>query len=286
MAIKEFHDLAELQLNINPLNSAVETSWGNLGYWSDSPGSDSYAQACTTLATKVGNMAELGTWHRVLDTGFGCGDQLQVWLGQFNIRNLTGINLSVSQTQFANEKINAMNLSQDIHCQLQTGDVCCDLAWQGLDDKFDRIIALDCIYHFEDKSRYFEQCEKHLKENGVLVVTDLLLNTSAVKIWHKLILKSICYFSHIPFKNIKTLESYQQELQALGLQLVKNEDISAKVFLPFGHWLEGYITQVNNSDANKVKFNWVKYRGTARFLRWAHDNAVFGYHILRIERLR
>ena len=286
MAIKEFHDLAELQLNINPLNAVVDSSWGNLGYWANSQGSDTYSQACTALATKVGSMADLDAGHRVLDTGFGCGDQLLVWLEQFNIKKLAGINLSVSQTQYANEKVNATNLSQDICCQLKTGDVCCDTAWQGLDDKFDRIIALDCIYHFEDKPSYFSQCEKHLKEDGALVVTDLLLNSPTLKVWYKLILKCICYFSHIPFKNIKTIEAYQQELQALGLQLVKNEDIGAKVLLPFGHWLEGYITQVKNSDANTVKFNWMKYRGTARFLRWAHDNTVFSYHVLRIERLR
>ena len=83
MAQSEFHDLAELHLNINPTTQAIESSWGNLGYWKDSNNGQDivhYPQACQQLAMEVALIADLSPEHKLLDTGFGCGDQLLIWI--------------------------------------------------------------------------------------------------------------------------------------------------------------------------------------------------------------
>ncbi len=286
MAPKEFHDLSELQLNINPQSGEVESSWGNLGFWSTKNQSNSslnYPQACRQLACEVAAMADLKGDHNLLDTGFGCGDQLAVWLQEFKVNNLTGINLSVSQTHHAQKKIAALKLDADIRCELKVGDGCQPSAWQGLDKHFDRIIALDCIYHFTNKSQYFSLCKQRLGEGGALVVSDLLLNASIKNIWHKCILKTICYFSHIPFQNIKTIDEYRAELNLLGLEIARDKDISDQVFLPFGQWLEQYISELSDKKSDIGRLSWLKYRGTAKFLRWAYEKKIFSYHLLRIE---
>ncbi len=288
MAPKEFHDLSELQLNINPQSGQVESSWGNLGLWStqnQSTNSLNYPQACHQLAREVAHMAKLNSTHKLLDTGFGCGDQLAVWLEEFKVSKLVGINLSVSQTLHAQEKIAALNLHENITCDLQTGDSCLPSNWQGLDKNFDRIIALDCIYHFADKPGYFSLCKQHLADSGALVVSDLLLQSGQLTLWQQGVLKTICYFSHIPLQNLKTLEKYQTELTSMGLVISKDRDISEQVFLPFGQWLEKYIAQIDNNEKVAGKLSWLKYRGTARFLRWGYEKNIFSYHILRIEHL-
>jgi len=287
MAPKEFHDLSELQLNINPQSGQVESSWGNLGLWSiqENPTSLNYPQACRQLACEVANMADLKGDHKLLDTGFGCGDQLAVWLQEFKVNNLAGINLSVSQTQHAQKKVAALKLHENITCDLQTGDSCQPSNWQGLDKNFDRIIALDCIYHFANKQQYFSLCKQHLADSGALVVSDLLLQSDKLNVWQQLVLKTICYVSHIPFKNLKTIDKYQAELTSMGLVMSMSRDISEQVFLPFGQWLDEYIAKLNNNEKLTGKFSWLKYRGTAKFLRWGYEKNIFSYHILRIEHL-
>jgi 2-polyprenyl-3-methyl-5-hydroxy-6-metoxy-1,4-benzoquinol methylase len=228
-------------------------------------------------------MAGLNSTHRLLDTGFGCGDQLVVWLKEFKLSDVCGVNLSSSQTQYAQQKIAALQLNADIRCELQVGDCCQPSAWQGLNQHFDRIIALDCIYHFTNKPQYYFLCKQRLLQGGALVVTDLLLNSHIKNILHKCILKTICYFSHIPFNNIKTFNEYQAELNMVGLTITTHKDISAQVFLPFGQWLKQYIADLSNGQSVTVRLSWLKYRGTAAFLRWAYQKKIFSYHALRIE---
>mgnify|MGYP000346364801 CR=1 FL=1 len=286
MAVKEFHDLSELQLNINSVNGKIESSWGNLGFWAPRDNSKhalNYPQACHQLACNVADMANLNSDHRLLDTGFGCGDQLVVWLEEYKVNNVTGINLSVSQTQHAQQKVTALNIDSSIAWDLRVADCCESSAWQGLDKKFDRIIALDCIYHFPHKQQYFALCKQHLAKGGALVVSDLLLSTGKKRFWQQWVLKAICYFSHIPFQNFKTIDEYQAQLSTEGLVISKHQDISEQVFLPFGLWLEQYIAELNNSKNVSDKYSWLKYRGTAKFLRWGYQENIFLYHLLRIE---
>ncbi len=287
---KEFHDLAELQLNIEADTGQINSSWGNLGYWSSSSqnsvkphASIGYPQACAQLARELADMAKLEASHRVLDTGFGCGDQLLLWIEEYKVQNLSGINLSHSQTQHAQNKINKLPLHSQISVSLNMGDCSHEDSWQEMNEKFDRIIALDCIYHFNNKHNYFSLCRQHLTQDGALVISDLLLAKSSLIFWQKLLLKSICYFSHIPYQNLKTQKNYLKQLNRLGLTITEQKDISEHVFLPFGQWLKRHIKQIENSKKVTHKHSWLKYKGTAKFLAWGYKNNIFNYHLLRIE---
>ncbi len=281
MAQNEFHDLAELQLNINPITKTITSSWGNLGYWQ---AASHYPQACEQLAREVALMGNLNSTHKMLDTGFGCGDQLLLWIQEFNVKTLYGLNVSHSQTEFAKEKIANASFNINTVCELDAADGCSEASWQALDNDFQRIMALDCIYHFSDKTRYFSLCEKHLAEDGVLVVSDLLLLKDQLSFMQKFLLKSICALSHIPYKNFKTFDQYQQQLADSGLSITQHKDISQQVFLPFGNWLKTYIPSVNNNSSKSKNSSWLKYKGVAKFLAWGDKQEIFSYCILKIER--
>ena len=290
MAQGEFHDLAELQLNINPATQTIVSSWGNLGYWPDTGGaqlaevSTGYSQACEQLAREVAFMGDINSTHKLLDTGFGCGDQLLLWIQEFNVQTLYGLNLSHSQTQFAKAKITNIPFNENVICEINVADCCQEASWQTLDNDFQRIIALDCIYHFSHKTQYFSLCEQHLVDEGVLVVSDLLLIKEHLPIWHKFLLKSICGLSHIPYENVKTFDQYQQQLADSGLTITRHKDISKQVLLPFGSWLKTYIPSVKDSPHLPKNSSWLKYKGVAKFLAWGYKKNIFSYCILRIEK--
>ena len=299
--IKEFYNLEDLQLNISPENGALPTSWGNLGYWKDlnlKQTSDTYAKACESLACELADFSglikqssDLDSSFTVLDTGFGCGDQLVTWLTRYNITRLYGINLSVSQTQMAKQRISTLsssdfNRTEQVICRLETGDCCDPEQWKQVPDNVQRILALDCAYHFNNKTEYFRLSQSKLAINGVLAISDLVLNQPIQSPLHKLLLKTICHLSHIPYKQLQTLTEYNEELKTLGLNLVANKDITDHVFMPFGQWLAYFIQDVNRHNKVSGKLNWAKYKGTALFLKWLYKKHILSYQILRIEHLQ
>lgn len=287
MTTHEFYDLAEHKLNINVQTHSIDTSWGNLGYWKGE--GVTYPQACKQLALAVADIAQLSQANNILDTGFGCGDQLHIWAAHKNINTITGMNISNCQTLWAKQKIAEKPLFKNTAIDITTADCCDPAAWKSFSRPFDRIIALDCIYHFNDKPQYFSLCRKHMTTESLLVVSDLLLTDKSLTPFQKVILKIICFLSHIPFNNFKTEHDYRSQLTNEKLELCLLQDISADVFLPFGAWLKAYIPKVKSSqalrkDASFFSLHWLKYKGTAMFLAWGYKKQIFRYCILRIQK--
>lgn len=281
----EFHDLAELDLNVDLETGERNSSWGNLGFWFDDSQKASttitYPQACESLAIKLGkfsNLDKLTNSATIFDTGFGCGDQLLTWHKQFKINNIYGINISESQTELAQENISTLN-----EISIQQGNACNQSDWSK-DLEYDRIIALDCIYHFSNKEQFFQLSKDHLTETGKISITDLVLTNPAISnpqnSWlDSLFLKVICFASHIPFENIKTLEQYEKQLNKLDLTIEQQEDITQQVFIPFSNWVDNNIEQIKQHSPNLPTW---KYKGTAFFLRYCARKNILSYRLLNI----
>ena len=82
------------------LNLSMNTSWINLGYWLEGD-SISYIDACRALAKKLGDSAALGHQDRVLDVGFGFGDQIKFWADTYQPISIVGVNISPEETRVA-----------------------------------------------------------------------------------------------------------------------------------------------------------------------------------------
>jgi 2-polyprenyl-3-methyl-5-hydroxy-6-metoxy-1,4-benzoquinol methylase len=289
---QEFHDLQDIVLNYNCQKLELDGSWGNLGYWVDKNGEriNQYSEAAARLADSLAHFTQLKQAHNVLDVGFGCGDQIIHWQHKFGVKNIWGINYSQIQTQYAQQKLSAFGST----AQLIQGDATQANAWQILPDQFDRIIALDCVYHFANKSNFFKLCADHFyhqKELGSdvdqeMVLTDLVLTNPIRNPLQFLILKMVCYFSHIPLGNIKVRKDYEAQLKQADLYLYEYKDISAQVMLPFSKWVFEFRQDVKKLDGkhSAIKnIGWSKYIGTALFLRWAVRHDIFQYVMMRIR---
>src|SRR5688500_1149023 len=64
----------------------------NLGYWAD-PGVRTIDDASRALADAVAEGARLGPGKRLLDCGFGYGDQDIHWIHRFNPTAIDGVNV-------------------------------------------------------------------------------------------------------------------------------------------------------------------------------------------------
>ncbi|MEP3450981.1 MAG: methyltransferase domain-containing protein [Parasphingorhabdus sp.] len=272
MKSKEFHDLSELALNSNG------QSWGNLGYWTD--GEDSYSNACRALAVQLGATAELNQDSILFDAGFGCGDQLCLWLEHYQVSDVCGINLSESQTQHAKSLLSKNGHSEKPNA-IFVGSANDGEMWPEVigTRKISHMIALDCAYHFPNRVNFFDLTISHLKTGSKLALTDFMLADQAQsKLAYRLLLSLMFRLSRIPKSNIVDQTTYKAELEAIGFHNIQIRDISQPVIDGFAHW-------VRSQTAMRLPFfARVKYRTTAAFLNWAYNRSILRYAVIVAEK--
>ena len=258
--VSEFHDLAELALN------RAGQSWGNLGYWKNA---NDYSDACRALATLLGEQAALDHHSIVFDAGFGCGDQLLLWLEHFGVLQISGVNLSRSQTAHARTLL-AGKGQADASAAIRRGDVNDPAIWKiALDGtKPSHVLALDCAYHFPDRLAFWGLAGRHLAPAGRLVLTDFMLDprhrTKGFR--HRL----LCWMlkrARIAEANIVNEQIYRDQLVQAGYGGIGILDISEYVMPAF-------------SAGSDRKLTWpvrCKYAVTSRFLKWAYRRSILRY---------
>src|SRR3954447_1456460 len=91
------------------------TLFRNVGYWKAAPAT--LDAACEALAQLAGEAAQLGAEDRVLDAGFGFGDQDMYWMANFAPRQIVGINVTKSQVREAQRRVHTRGMSDRIQFQ-------------------------------------------------------------------------------------------------------------------------------------------------------------------------
>lgn len=272
MKSKEFHDLSELALNSNG------QSWGNLGYWVS--GETDYSDACQALATKLGEAVGLDEKSIVFDAGFGCGDQLCLWLGHFQVSDICGINISESQTRCAKLLLNKKGHKNKIG-SINTGNINNVDKWPTVigDRKVSHFLALDCVYHFPSRDRFLKQVSSHLGSGGKVALTDFQLpDQKQDNLAYKLLLTVMLKLSRIPRSNITSKTSYLAELETNGFCNVEVHNISDRVMHGFSEWVRYH------KPKGLPLLLRLKYSVTAAFLGWAHRRSILQYSIIIAEK--
>lgn len=271
----EFHDLSEKLLN------ADSYYWGNLGYWQHS---SEYSTACSALADQLAVAVQLNPNSHLFDAGFGCGDQLLLWLKKYRVASIQGINYSQSQTELAKKRLQDQDFQQAAN-QIQFASVAdmSELTLTQSEDEINTVLALDCAYHFPSRSDFLTKSFKKLGPQGKIGLSDIVLADNDTDLYQRFILRSMLFLSRIPVKNIVRLEHYQKQLADAGFDQIKVRDISEHVFLPFNNWLVHYKSDEGQSKADSP-WAWLKYDVTAKFLSWAYRKNILRYVIVSAEK--
>lgn len=266
--MSEFHDLAELALNRDG------ESWGNLGYWETA---SEYSDACRALALLLGEQAGLDRQSTVFDAGFGCGDQLLIWLEHFRVAQIYGANLSRSQTTYAKARLSEAGFPAAATAIVQ-GDIDDPDVWSGAlgRDKPSHVLALDCAYHFPNRLVFFALAQQHLAPAGRLALTDFMLSDQhdTGSLVHRL-LRWMLKRSHIAEANMVHRDVCLRQLQETGFGEIRIVDISEHVMPGFAPFIRTF--------RGSGKLGWselVKYTVTGRFLKWAYNRSILRYCVI------
>lgn len=144
-----------------------DTLYINWGLWSDgTPDIDSAARA---LVLYIGELAGLGPDARLLDVGFGYGDQLLDWCRLAHLGCAEGLNICPEQTAIARARLVDAGLAGRVN--VQVGDAV-SLPFQR--DEFTAVTAVECAFHFRTREQFFREAARVLRPGGSLVLADFI----------------------------------------------------------------------------------------------------------------
>lgn len=178
--------------------------WMNLGQGWSTKGL-AYTTACKTLATSLGaHIFKAG--DGVLACGCGYGAELLFWKESFSLAHITGIDTNPRASQLFPPTNNVRLLP-----------IAVSQIYSTFVNKvpFNRIVALDSVYHFEDKKQFFADCVKLLPPGGSVGVTDIVLSKHSkgkLPVWVSLLLRLM----HVNVDYLWTEEEYLEQLHTQG----------------------------------------------------------------------
>jgi microcystin synthetase protein McyJ len=194
--------------------------WLNLGYWKTAR---TYPEAAAALATKLAEFAALCSNDRLLDVGFGFAEQDFYWLQHYDVKHITGVNITAMQVERSKQRVQARKLADRI--DLRVGSAT-QLDFEA--NSFDKVTALECAHHFDSRQQFFEEAFRVLRPGGRLATADGIASAGDPRLGfiNRLALKRWC----VPLTNVYDTAEYTRRLNAIGFVNVRSESIRHYVF--------------------------------------------------------
>ena len=127
-----------------------------------------FAIAAERLTQEICALADLADGHLVLDVGCGFGGTIAFLNERFDAMQLLGVNIDPRQLDRAKRLVLPLKHNT---IAFQEGDAC---ALPFPDASFDRVLAVECIFHFPSRETFFQEACRVLKPGGLLTLSDFL----------------------------------------------------------------------------------------------------------------
>jgi ubiquinone/menaquinone biosynthesis C-methylase UbiE len=163
--------LADLP-NVDLALRKVLSRHAHWGYW-ENPASAAYtleslAMAQEQLSQQVADAGQIQSGQRILDCGCGFGGTIANLNDRLQNLDMVGLNIDPRQLEVAQANFQSKNGNQ---VKFIEGDAC---TLPFADNSFDRVLAVECIFHFPSRQRFFQEVNRVLKPGGTLALCDFV----------------------------------------------------------------------------------------------------------------
>lgn len=196
--------------------------WG----WWDPPESctgtvEDFVEAAERLCRMVCDAAQPANGLELLDCGCGFGGTVASLNDRFTGMRLVGLNIDERQLERARERVHARE-GNTIEF------VCADACQLPFPDaSFDRVLAVECIFHFPSREHFFREASRVLRPGGFFALSDFVsTGTTELKIGPEDVKRFLnIYGFTVPI----FLPEYYRLAELAGLELFLVQDITRGV---------------------------------------------------------
>lgn len=207
----------------------------NVGWWDqlddDWEPSESFSmtEECEQLVHRVGRLADLDGDSRLLDVGFGYGEQDRIFIDEFNCGEVVGLNITASQVRTARDELR--DYVSDGRFRPVVGDA---VKLPYGDNTFNRLVALESPFHFHTREDFLDEAKRVLSSGGKLVITDIINGREPGESPLSERLFSIAHNTYwqVDRKNHLTTEGYHDALESLGFRQITVRDVTDRTLTP------------------------------------------------------
>lgn len=246
----------------------------NVGWWETtnkdwSPAeSFSMTDQCEALVRKVASAADLNEESRLLDVGFGYGEQDRIFLEDFNCGRIVGINITASQVRKARDLVSEVPGSERFSPHV--GDAV-NLPYR--DESFNRLIALESPFHFHTRGDFIPEAYRVLEPGGRFVATDIIngYDPGEAPLSQRLFGIGHNTYWQVDRENHCTMEAYERLMEDAGFVDVTVQDVTDRTLTPGitrylrwrthqqPFWLRTAIKPVVNWALSFYRSNYLRY---------------------------
>jgi SAM-dependent methyltransferase len=234
---------------------------------------DAMDQAQRRLNEVVVGLAAVGDGMAVLDVGCGVGGTLASIAEEHTGLRLTGLNLDERQLEIARREVfpGTGNTADWIQ-----GDGCA-LPFEPA--SFDRVLAVECQFHFPSRRRFFAEVARVLRPGGLLALSDFVPSEELRRLrktptWPAYAVAALLQGGLGPWPDPWGDEGTLEELgDAVRLKVVTTLDATAETLPSFSSFLsrvtgadgpELNVSAMNVVDRSVATLGWLQSRGLFR----------------------
>lgn len=241
----------------------------HLGHWDATPSGTSMAElraAQQRLDDRLVAMAGVRDGLAILDAGCGFGGTIATLDATARDLSLVGLNIDPRQLEVAEANV-AVRPGSAV--RWVEGDAC---ALPFEDASFDRVLAVECVFHFASRRRFLAEASRVLRREGRLVLSDLVASDALLRARGELPggLEAALREALSPCPHLFGGEGSADEMaSAAGLRVVAREDATLATLPSYACILAGKMVDFGSAghpagDRGVAALAWLQLRGLLR----------------------